>query len=118
LSRRYRTLLLDSGVDMPYAHHEISSHHICPVLLPVVANRQQVVSGLRELEIQTSFHYPPIHLLSWYRERTPELRLPLTELFAQRELTLPLHPKMEDSQVGYVVESLKRVLASSAEART
>jgi dTDP-4-amino-4,6-dideoxygalactose transaminase len=110
LSRRYRDLLGGTGVGMPYSAQHASTHHICPVLLPETADRQQVIAGLREAGVQTSCHYPPIHHLSWYRERHAGLRLPLTEAFSARELTLPLHPKMDDSQVEHVVHSLRRVL--------
>ena len=88
-----------------------SSHHIMPVLLPVHADRQAVIDRLRESGVQTSFHYPPIHTLSFYRDRHPSPRLPTTEEFATRELTLPLHPKMQHSQVEYVAHALAQAIA-------
>jgi dTDP-4-amino-4,6-dideoxygalactose transaminase len=111
LSQLYRRLLLGSGLEVPFAAHSLSTFHIFPVLLPESADRQHVIAALREDGVQTSFHYPPIHLLSWYRDRYPDVRLPVTESFSARQLTLPLHPKMEDSQVEHVTRALRRVLA-------
>jgi dTDP-4-amino-4,6-dideoxygalactose transaminase len=110
LSQRYTQALLGSGIDVPFAMQGRSTHHIFPVLLPESADRGQIIAALRQEGIQTSFHYPPIHHLSWYRDRNPDVRLPLTERFSSRELTLPLHPKMEDAQVDQVTRALIRVL--------
>jgi dTDP-4-amino-4,6-dideoxygalactose transaminase len=114
LSGLYRKLLIGSGVDLPYTTQHLSTHHIFPALLPASTDRQQVAAALREAGVQTSFHYPPIHHLSWYRQRHPGLRLPVTEAFAARELTLPLHPKMEDVHVEQVVHAVGRALADQA----
>jgi dTDP-4-amino-4,6-dideoxygalactose transaminase len=89
---------------------QISSHHIMPIVLPEDADRQSVIDGLRDAGIQTSNHYPPVHQLSFYRSHFPSVRLPRTEEFARRELTLPLHPRMEEWQVESVASALANVL--------
>jgi dTDP-4-amino-4,6-dideoxygalactose transaminase len=61
---------------------------------------------MTEAGIQTSVHYPPVHLFSLYRENRPLAEVPRTEDFARRELTLPLHPKLEFSQVEHVARTL------------
>lgn len=88
------------------ASERTSSHHIMPIVLPEEADRGRVIDRLRDVEIQTSNHYPPIHRLSFYRSRFPSVFLPRTERFAQRELTIPLHPRMERRQVENVVTAL------------
>lgn len=112
LSERYKSLLAGSGIATPFTTQSASGPHIFPVLLPDSADRSQVIAALRSEGIQTSLHYPPIHLLSWYRKRHAEVHLPVTESFSERELTLPLHPKMEDAQVEYVTHTLRRVVNS------
>jgi dTDP-4-amino-4,6-dideoxygalactose transaminase len=86
--------------------------HIMAAVLPAYADRMAVMGGLRDDGVQTSMHYPPIHTLSWYRERFPDIRLPTTEAFAALELTLPLHAKMTPADVEHVVASLARHLGS------
>ncbi len=97
-------------VNWQASSEQISSHHIMPIVLPEDADRQSVIDGLRDAGIQTSNHYPPVHQLSFYRSHFPSGRLPRTEEFARRELTLPLHPRMEEWQVERVASALANLL--------
>ncbi len=89
-----------------------TSNHIMPAVLPKRADRRAVAGKLAASGIQTSVHYPPIHLFSFYREHYPTAPLPLTEEFTQRELTLPLHPKLEPEHIRQVVTALAKALAN------
>jgi len=99
------------GLTMPFGGHDpaASSHHLAVVLLPASADRDAVRAALSERRIQTSVHYPPIHLFTQYREagRRP---LPRTEDVAGRLLTLPLYAHMDESQVNLVIEALREAL--------
>jgi dTDP-4-amino-4,6-dideoxygalactose transaminase len=88
-----------------------SAHHIFAVVLPPSADRANVMARMRDAGIQTTIHYPPIHTLSFYRSRISGVHLPVTEEFARRELTLPLHPKMENADVIRVVDGLACALS-------
>ena len=71
---------------------------------------------LREQGIQTSIHYPPVHLFSYYKKLMPsDAHLPLTEYVGRREVTLPLYPTMEEQQIEYVVNAIKSYLAQNRE---
>jgi len=98
-------------VSLPFGAPRPSSHHIVPILLPQKVNRQHVMDRLRESAIQTTVHYPPVHWFSLYRSGFPTVHLPRTEEFSARELTLPLHPKLEERQVVTVVRALASALA-------
>lgn len=113
LTRAYRRELARHcpEVTAPFAAQWVSAHHIMPILLPEGADRQLAAERLRDAGVQTSFHYPPTHMLSFYRWRFPDIQLPNTESFAARELTLPLHPKMEESQTEMVARALAVALA-------
>lgn len=108
----YRMALHDlcPEVSVPFSQHRPSTHHILPVVLPQNVDRQLVADSLRDAGIQTTNHYPPIHWFSWYMDRFPSTRLPQTEEFALRELTLPLHPKLEPVHVEHVAHSLAKAL--------
>ena len=57
--------------------------------------------------IQTSVHYPPVHLFAYYRSTMrQDAELPLTEYVGQREVTLPLFPAMDEQQIDYVVDCM------------
>jgi dTDP-4-amino-4,6-dideoxygalactose transaminase len=104
----YRRLIAERcpAVAVPFSEPRTSAHHIMPVLLPAYVERQTVVDQLRGRDIQTTIHYPPVHQLTLYRNLCPGTRLPWTEEFAQRELTLPLHPRMSEVTVEMVVNAL------------
>jgi dTDP-4-amino-4,6-dideoxygalactose transaminase len=113
LTGAYRRLLgmRCPDISVPFSTPRPSSHHIMPVILPVGADRQFVADCLREAGIRTTVHYPAIHQFSWYETRFPSVRLPKTEEFCRRELTLPLHPKMEERDVETVTRALSQALS-------
>lgn len=98
------------GVAVPFEAGRACVHHIMPVLLPRGTDRQRVIDALWARDIQTTIHYPPVHRLSFYRTLVPDVRLPATEDFAARELTLPLHPGLEAGDVERVIAALAEVL--------
>jgi dTDP-4-amino-4,6-dideoxygalactose transaminase len=81
-----------------------------PVLLPDGVDRPAVMDGMRERGVQTSVHYPPAHLFSYHSKRFPNISLPVTERFCERELTLPLYPGLADDDVRRVVDALEETL--------
>ena len=86
------------------------AYHICPVMLTDGKIRESVMAEMRNRGIQTSIHYPPAHLFSFYRERygyQPGM-LPVTEDAAQRELTLPLYPGMSEADVDHILDTLEK----------
>ena len=70
---------------------------------------------LKDFRIQTSVHYPPVHLFSLYRKQfgLQKGMLPKTEEVSRREMTLPLHPRMDVEDVKWIVERLKKVIRES-----
>lgn len=108
LVAHYRARLSERcpAIEIPFEATHHSVHHIMPVLLPPDADRQNVIDHLRARGIQTTVHYPPAHHLSLYRQECPGTVLPLTDAFAARELTLPLHPRMKLGDVERVVDGL------------
>lgn len=117
LTALYRVHLRDEapGVIMPFAdlpaREDVESAcHIMPVVLPAEASREDVMRRLLADGVQTTIHYPPCHLLSFYRSREPDVALPLAEEFGRRELTLPLHPGLDPADVAHVCRSLAGAL--------
>ncbi|MEE2709745.1 MAG: DegT/DnrJ/EryC1/StrS family aminotransferase [Gemmatimonadota bacterium] len=88
--------------------------HICPLLLAQEVDRAAFMSGMKERGIQTSIHYPPVHLFSYYKDRFgfQEGMLPVTEMITGREVTLPLYPGMSEEDVYRVVTALEETIAA------
>jgi dTDP-4-amino-4,6-dideoxygalactose transaminase len=116
----YRRLIAERcpAVTVPFSEPRTSAYHIMPILLPRYARRQDVIDELRTLGIQTTIHYPPVHQMTFYRERYPDTYLPRTEDFAQRELTIPLHPQITSPVAEAVVAALAAALSSGAQTGT
>lgn len=113
LTRAYRTALARHCPDVlvPFRDTDTTAHHILATVLPPGTDRRAVMERMREAGIQTTVHYPPVHQLSWYRNRYPPVGLPCTEEFGLRELTLPLHPRMDEHQVESVARALADTMA-------
>jgi len=64
------------------------------------------MTELKRQGIQSSIHYPPVHLFSYYRGRGyEEGSLPRTEAIAARLVTLPLHPLLQDDDVDEICDA-------------
>ncbi len=114
LTRLYRDALSEQcpGVLVPFSNALVpSACHILPAVLPEDANREDIIGRMRDAGIQTTVHYPPIHDLSLYRTMGMQAQLPRTEDFARRELTLPLHPKMNEVDVRRVAQVLAAAMS-------
>ena len=114
LMARYRASLAGEApaVGVPFDAHHATSGHIMPVVLPEEADRAAIMASMRAAGVQTSVHYPAIHQFAYYRERFGSITLPHTERFSRRELTLPLHPALDASDVDRVVAALTEALTS------
>ncbi len=123
IAERYRKGLIGTDahrIELPFCNAPgIPAHHIFPILLPEGADRIKFMESMRNAGVQTSIHYPPIHQFTYYRQRYPDLSLPVTENVAAREVTLPLYPGLRDDEVDWVLSatietlSFDRMLASS-----
>jgi dTDP-4-amino-4,6-dideoxygalactose transaminase len=112
--RRVRAKMIASldslPVDIPFKEvgTESVGLHIFPVLLPVGCDREKVMNHMKEMGVQTSIHYPPIHGLVEFGAKRGVL--PITEDIGDRELTLPFFPEITDAQIALVSESLASAL--------
>jgi dTDP-4-amino-4,6-dideoxygalactose transaminase len=116
LTNLYRARLAESipEVSIPFGSEHETAAHLMPILLPSHLNRENVMTALRKMDIQTSIHYPPVHRFSYYRERFPDTTLPNTEEFSARVLSLPLHPQLSESDVSRIAITLWDALSRSS----
>jgi dTDP-4-amino-4,6-dideoxygalactose transaminase len=112
LVERYKELLNDvPGLTVPFAERmDDSSNHIFPVLLADADGRPEFREQLQKDGIQTSVHYPPVHQFTHYRRLVGEPDLPRTVDAASREVTLPLHPLMDEADVKEICAAVVQAL--------
>lgn len=110
----YRKELRQVGeISIPFLKFEGNpSYHLLPILVGPSIVRNEMMEQLKNSGIQTSVHYPPVHLFSLYRKRFGfrERMLPKTEEVSRREVTLPLHPRMKQEDVKWIVKRVKMVI--------
>jgi perosamine synthetase len=75
--------------------------------------RNKVIEKLRSKNIEATVYYEaPLYMLPLYREFSTTRRvLPETEKACRQVFSLPVHPKLDESDLEYMFETLKRVLA-------
>jgi dTDP-4-amino-4,6-dideoxygalactose transaminase len=110
LTEQYRQYMGRAIPDVvvPFTNHRgESACHLMPVILPKGSNRKEIMEKMKEMGVQTSIHYPPTHMFTYYQRHYPSRPLELTENLATLELTLPLFPGMNSEDVNFVVSTLK-----------
>lgn len=106
------------GILLPF--HRFKGHysyHLFTILVkddkdrPSTRLRDQLMARLRDRGIQTSIHYPPVHLFSLYRRLFGyrDGMLPVTEEVSRGILTLPLHPRMERMDATRIAQEVKEI---------
>jgi dTDP-4-amino-4,6-dideoxygalactose transaminase len=76
-------------------------------------SRDDLLKRLRELGIGVQVHYLPVHLQPYYRRvlGTRQGDFPAAESYHTRALTLPLFPRMKDSELDQVVRAVRELLS-------
>ena len=115
--RREKTAILremlrqESGLSLPFADEMLpsSSCHIFPILLERAEMRPAFMEHMKAAGIQTSIHYPPVHLFTSFRPHAGTSdSLALTEDIAGRVVTLPLYPDISMEQMELVASELSK----------
>jgi dTDP-4-amino-4,6-dideoxygalactose transaminase len=89
-------------------------YHLYPIeIVPgsLSINRDQLIDRLKELNIGTSVHFIPLHRHPYYRDTYGyhANQFPMAEKIFENILSLPLYPKMSDSDADEVIEAVTSV---------
>jgi len=87
--------------------NEFSSNYIFPIILKpgIKITRDQLREKLHSAGIQTSIHYPSVHLFSIYFNSN--IHLQNTETAGKQLITLPMYGNLKKEQVDQVVNQIK-----------
>lgn len=101
----YRNALADrGGMDVPFAGlDDDSACHVMPVIMDDERQRDPFRAAAATAGVQTSVHYFPVHRFTIFGSQP---RLPATEDYSAREVTLPLMPQMSVDDVDEIVARL------------
>lgn len=85
-----------------------SGWHLYMIQLENV-NRKQVFDAMRAANIGVHVHYIPVYWHPYYKNLGYEQGLcPIAEAWYEKALTLPIHPKLKDNEINYIVNTLKK----------
>ncbi|MDP6848514.1 MAG: DegT/DnrJ/EryC1/StrS family aminotransferase [Kiritimatiellia bacterium] len=82
--------------------------HVYHLFILRTADRDAVMDGLKEADVDFGIHYPlPIHLQEAYKDLGKEKgSFPVTERLAEEIISLPMHPFLTEDEITRVVEVL------------
>ncbi|MEN4017087.1 MAG: DegT/DnrJ/EryC1/StrS family aminotransferase [Methanobacterium sp.] len=91
------------------------SYHIFPILLSKQISRNDLMDKLKNKGIQTSIHYPPVHVFTYYKKLFgyQEGILPKTEFVGKHTVSVPLYSGMSETQINLVLESIRQIIEES-----
>ncbi|RON55313.1 DegT/DnrJ/EryC1/StrS family aminotransferase [Pseudomonas frederiksbergensis] len=101
------------GAQLPPADFVNSNWHLFQLVLPERKPRAMFMEQMQALGVGIGYHYPPIHLLSLYRERGfKEGMFPVAERVGRLIVSLPMFTTMSKADVERSVAAVKSVLKS------
>jgi dTDP-4-amino-4,6-dideoxygalactose transaminase len=74
-------------------------------------SRDQFIEALKERGVGTSVHFIPLHLHPYYRDTFGYTRgdFPQASEVYERIISLPIYPRMTETDVGHVVEAVRDI---------
>jgi len=102
------------GVDLPAKNAFVDVNwHLFPLRVDK-KNRKSIFDDLRVAGIGVQVNYMPAYwhpVFESYGFRRGDF--PIADLFYAREISLPMYPTLEDSEIDYVIETVKTLIKDS-----
>lgn len=78
-------------------------------------SRDEIVEELKKANIGVSVYFIPVHYFTYYKNRFGFKKgdYPVTESVFDKVISLPLYPRMTESQVSYVADTLKKIISKN-----
>ena len=92
-----------------------SSGHLYLTRVPGIGleKRQEIIVKMAEAGIATNVHYKPLPMMTAYKKMGFDIKdYPNAYKQFENEITLPLHTKLTDEDVKYVIEKFKDVVCA------
>lgn len=78
-------------------------------------NREQFIDKLKDYNIGSSVHFIPLHRHPYYQSkfRYSPKEFPNSESIYNRSISLPIYPKMTETDVNYVIQAVKHIVSTN-----
>jgi dTDP-4-amino-4,6-dideoxygalactose transaminase len=100
------------GIITPYERPDVKHvYYLYPILLENY-DRDKFIEKMAENGIQCSVHFIPLHLHPFYRKKFGFKKgdFPNSEWVYEREVSLPLYPKMKEKDVKFIINTIKKII--------
>lgn len=90
-----------------------SSRHLYLTRIPGIndAIRREIIIKLAERGVNTNVHYKPLPMMTAYKEMGWNIKdFPNAYRYYENLITLPLHTRLSDEDVDYIIENYKNVV--------
>ena len=113
---KYDSVLKPLGVEVlrHYTEEYASSGHLYITRLPGITldQRQEVITKMAEAGVACNVHYKPLPMMTAYKNMGFDIKdYPNAYERFVNEVTLPLHTRLTDEEVEYVVEKYAEILS-------
>ncbi|MGO4962720.1 DegT/DnrJ/EryC1/StrS family aminotransferase [Anaerovoracaceae bacterium Sow4_D4] len=96
-----------------YGENHKSSGHLYLARIPGISDetRREIIIKLAERGVATNVHYKPLPMMTAYKAMGWDIKdFPNAFEYYKNLITLPLHTKLSDEDVEYVIENYKKVV--------
>ena len=112
---RYDAAFKPMGIEVlpHYTENYRSSGHLYMTRIPGITmeQRNEIICNMAKLGVVTNVHYKPLPMHTAYRELGFDIaEYPHAYAHYTNEVTLPLHTKLTDEDVDYVISAYRRVV--------
>lgn len=90
-----------------------SSNHLYLTRIPGIndAQRREIIIKLAEIGVSTNVHYKPLPMMTAYKNMGWNIKaFPNAYSYYENLITLPLHTKLSNEDVDYIINSFKTVV--------
>lgn len=112
---KYDAMCDDLGVQhlMHYGKDYQSSGHLYLTRIPGINDQQrrEIIIKLAEQGISTNVHYKPLPMMTAYKKMGWDIKdFPNAYAYYENLITLPLHTRLCDADVSYIVDNYKTIV--------
>ena len=96
-----------------YTEDMTSSGHLYLTRIPFVteAQRREIIVKLAERGVSTNVHYKPLPMMTGYKVMGWDIKdFPNAYAYYEKLITLPIHTKLTDEEVEYVIRNFREVV--------
>ena len=113
--QKYDTMCDELGVMHlnHYTENSKSSGHLYLTRIPGISDeqRREIIIKLAEMGVSTNVHYKPLPMMTAYKAMGWDIKdFPNAYAYYENLITLPLHTKLSDEEVEYVIDCYKKVV--------